>query len=375
LIAIGLGGVTVAACGLWALQSIAAPVLISLVLVICVNPIRSRLERHGVPRSIATGSVIGVTFILLAAFAGALIVALAQFVTLLPQFTAELQGLADQIAAFLGKLGIGSEQVQALVRGFDPGEIVSFATDLLGGAANLIFGLVIVLTTLLLAAMDAAYGPVLMRQLHTRHSDLVFAIRRFTRGVRRYMLATTGLGIAQGIINWAALFVLQVPGAFLWGLLSFLCSFIPNIGYFIAIIPPLIFGLLSGGWPTVIGVLVVYGLVKAVIQSLIQPKVVGTAVSLNQTITFVSVLVWTLVLGPVGAILAIPLTLLVRAIFIDADPRAAWWRPLTGDLEHAKAVMRAEDSTRKSERRKRKSTTAPQHSDGANADDSRGKQA
>jgi predicted PurR-regulated permease PerM len=146
------------------------------------------------------------------------------------------------------------------------------------------------------------------------------------------MVATTGLGIAQGVLNWVALMILQVPGAFLWGMLSFLCSYIPNIGYFIAIVPPLVFGLLSGGWGIFIAVIVIYGVINSVVQSIIQPRVVGNAVALSQTITFVSVLFWAVVVGPVGAILAVPLTLLVRTILIDSDPRAKWWRPVLGDL-------------------------------------------
>lgn len=364
-IAIGLGGAALAAFGLWALQAIAAPVMLALVLVICVNPIRNALERRGVPRGIAAGSVIGVTFALLAAFAGALTLALAQFSTLLPQFTEELQALGSQVASALGSLGVGPEQVQALLHGFDPGQIVSVVTGFLGGATNLVVGLVIVLTTLLLAAMDATYAPTLLRQLSGRRPAMVSAIGQFTHGVRRYMVVTTGLGVAQGVFNWLALLVLGVPGAFLWGLLSFLCSFIPNIGYFIAIIPPLLFGLLAGGWPTFIAVIIVYGVVNAVIQSVVQPKIVGNAVSLNQTITFVSVLFWAVVLGPIGAILAIPLTLLVRAVFIDSDPRASWWRPLTGDLIDAKESMRQEDKTRKDARRSHRAA----HSQSARPDE------
>ena len=93
------------------------------------------------------------------------------------------------------------------------------------------------------------------------------------------MVVTTVLGIAQGVVNWIALVILGVPGAFIWGLLAFVCSFIPNIGYFIAIIPPIIFGALVGGWPTVIAVIVVYGIINGVIQSVIQPRVVGHAVT------------------------------------------------------------------------------------------------
>jgi predicted PurR-regulated permease PerM len=148
--------------------------------------------------------------------------------------------------------------------------------------------------------------------------------------------------------------ILQVPGAFIWGLLAFICSFIPNVGYFLAIIPPIIFGGLVGGWPTVIAVIVVYGLINAVIQSIIQPRVVGKAVSLSQTITFFSVLFWAVVIGPIGAILAIPLTLLVRLLLVDTNPQMSWIRPMIGELDETKAIMAQFDAEAKAARKARK---------------------
>ena len=158
------------------------------------------------------------------------------------------------------------------------------------------------------------------------------------------MVATTVLGIAQGLFNWLVLLILQVPGALLWGLLSFICRFIPNIGYFIAIIPPLFFGYLTGGWPTVIAVVIVFGGINAIIQSIVQPKYVGNAVNLSETLTFVSVLFWAVVLGPVGAILAVPLTLLARTLLLDSDPSLSWWRPMTGDRKDLEPFLEEEDA-------------------------------
>jgi predicted PurR-regulated permease PerM len=172
------------------------------------------------------------------------------------------------------------------------------------------------------------------------------------------MVVTTVLGIVQGVINGLALWLLQVPAALLWAILAFLCSYIPNIGYFIAIIPPLVFGFLVGGWPTFIAVLIVYALVNAVVQSVIQPRVVGNAVSLSQSLTFFSVLFWAVVLGPMGAILAIPLTLLARAVLIDASPAARWLRPLLGDIREARTLKTASDEQAK---RARKDAPRPSH--------------
>ncbi|MGO7984186.1 hypothetical protein ACC691_40850, partial [Rhizobium johnstonii] len=68
--------------------------------------------------------------------------------------------------------------------------------------------------------------PTLLRQLRPTKPLLVHALGKYAHNVRRYMVVTTVLGVAQGLVNWLALAILGVPGAFLWGMLAFLCSFI-----------------------------------------------------------------------------------------------------------------------------------------------------
>jgi predicted PurR-regulated permease PerM len=80
-----------------------------------------------------------------------------------------------------------------------------------------------------------------------------------------------------------------------------------------------------------IAVIVVYSVVNFVIQSVIQPKVVGEAVGFSSTITFLSMVLWSWALGPLGALLAVPVSLIVRAVLVDADPATYWIRPLLGD--------------------------------------------
>ena len=353
-ILLGLAGATVVAFGLASIRSIVAPVVLSLVLTICAHPLRTGLERRGVPRGIATGTVALAVFLTLAAFVAALVVAFAQFATLLPQFAPQIAQIGRTIGDWLAEIGIGAAQVQQIISGFDPSRILDFVYGLFGNVASLTGSLVVVLTTLILLAADSSYLGAILADLRPKRARMVTSLEILASGIRRYMIATAALGIAQGVLNAIALVILGVPGAFLWGLLAFLGSFIPNIGYFIAIIPPVVFGFLVGGWQTAIPVIVVYAVINGVVQTLIQPRIVGNAVALSQTITFVSVLVWATIVGPVGAILAIPLTLMVRALLIDSDPNAAWWRPVIGDLTRTKTVMKAEDAARKSERRAKK---------------------
>lgn len=353
-ILLGLAGGVVIAIGMHAIAGILAPTLLALILVICAQPVRVWLERHGTPSGIATGAVALTTFALLAGFVALLILAMAQFVGMLPQYKEQFQALGQQFASWLSSIGISPQDLKTVTQGFDPTKLVNVFTGVLGGALGLVTFGVIVLTMLILMPADAAYTPTLLRQLKPAKPNLVYAMTGFAHSVRRYMVVTTVLGIVQGVINGIALWILGVPAALLWAILSFLCSFIPNVGYFLALVPPLVFGYLVGGWGTVIAIIVIYGIVNAVVQSVVQPKVVGNAVALSQTLTFFSVLLWAVVLGAIGAILAIPLTLLLRAILVDSDPRARIWRGAIGDLRETKDLMKEESAEAKAERKSAK---------------------
>lgn len=349
-ILVGLAAATVTLIGISGIRDILAPVLLALVLTICAHPVRTSLEKRGVSRGIATGSVILVVFALLAAFVYGAIVAVAQFATLLPTYAGELESLGASIANALAKLGIGPDQIQSIINGFSPSSILTYFTGILGSVFGITGFLVIVLTMLILMSADAAAVPTILIQLGRRRPHLVDALRSYASNVRRYMVVTTVLGVAQGVLNALALLLLHVPGALLWGVLAFLCSFIPNIGYFFALIPPLFFGFLVGGWSTAIAIVIIYGVINAVVQTIVQPRVVGNAVSLSQTITFFSVLFWAVIIGPIGAILAIPLTLFMRTILIDADPTIQWMRPAIGVTPETRQMMKAAAAAAKSDR-------------------------
>ena len=93
-------------------------------------------------------------------------------------------------------------------------------------------------------------------------------------------------------------------------------------------------------WKAAVAVVLVYCVLKVVIQTFIHPRFVGDAVGLNPTVTFLSLALWTFLLGPLGALLAVPATLLVRAILIDADPAAHWARLLIGSTPPATSTAK-----------------------------------
>jgi predicted PurR-regulated permease PerM len=163
-----------------------------------------------------------------------------------------------------------------------------------------------------------------MRSLPARRAPFRDAMTSFGVSTRRYIVVSTVFGLIVAVFDTIALMLLGVPVALLWGLLAFITNYIPNIGFVIGVVPPALIGLLEGGPRLMISVLVVYSVLNVVIQSVIQPKVVGDAVGLSTTLTMLSLVFWAYTLGAMGALLAVPLTLFTKALLVDADPAARW---------------------------------------------------
>jgi AI-2 transport protein TqsA len=126
------------------------------------------------------------------------------------------------------------------------------------------------------------------------------------------------------LLDGFALWMIGIPLPALWALLSFVTNYIPNIGFVLGLVPPALLGLLDGGVTTMLWVVAVYSIVNFVLQSLVQPKIVGDTVDLSVTVSFVAVIAWTWLIGGLGAVLAVPLTLLVKALLVDAAASDSW---------------------------------------------------
>jgi predicted PurR-regulated permease PerM len=122
------------------------------------------------------------------------------------------------------------------------------------------------------------------------------------------------------------------PLPLLRGLLAFITNYVPNVGFVIDVVPPALLALPTLGVPEMLLVIGVCCLLNFVVQSLIQPRFVGDSVGLAMTTTFIALVFWAWLLGPLGALLAIPLTLLIKALLVDVDPTARWASALAGSL-------------------------------------------
>ena len=126
-----------------------------------------------------------------------------------------------------------------------------------------------------------------------------------------------------GLVIFIWLWVLGVDYAILWGLLSFLLNFIPTVGSFIAAVPAVLLALVQLGILHAGLTLSGFVLVNLVMGNVIEPRWMGRGLNLSPLVVFVSLVLWGWVLGPVGMLLSIPLTIMVK-IALENQPESRW---------------------------------------------------
>lgn len=330
LLLVGTAAAVVVAAGIGATAWLIAPTFLAWVIVVVITPVGQRLRTSGFPAWLTTIVLVALVYGVVIVMAGVLVLSAARLTTLLPQYAAEANGVFAGIGATLGSYGIGTDQIRALLASLDLAKLAGFIGALLSGVVGLATNLVFLLSLLLFISIEASGADERVVALVGDRPLLGAALADFTTGIRRYLVVTTIFGVIIGALDTVALAFLGIPLALTWGLLALITNYIPYVGFWIGVLPPAVLALLVGGPRLLVVVVVIYLVVNFVFTSLLQPKFVGDAVGLSLTVTFVALVFWGWLLGPVGAVLAVPLTLLVKALLVDSDPDASWMNALLG---------------------------------------------
>jgi predicted PurR-regulated permease PerM len=317
--------------GVYFARSLVGPLALAIVLVVICEPVRRPFDRRGWHRWAGTTAVILVAYLVLAVMGLLLWVAGVQFAGLVSDYLDQLRGSLDDLLAWLQSVGLDQEATDAAAEGLDPRTILGLVSSVGGTVVGILTALFFVVSYIIFTAADAArYGDA-ERVFGAGRRPVLARIRRLNSGIRRYYVVNASFGAIVAIIDGLALWALGVPAPIVWAVLAFVTNFIPNIGFVLGLIPPAVLAFVVGGWPLFLAVIAIYCVVNVVLQVLVQPKFVSDAVDLSLTLSFFSVVFWTFVIGPLGAILSIPLTLFVRALVLEGDPGSLWLRWLSGD--------------------------------------------
>jgi AI-2 transport protein TqsA len=352
VILLGFAAATIAVAGLRSVAWLITPIFLALVIVIVVSPVHQWLRRIGFPGWAATLVLVLVVYGTLVAFTLVVFVSIARLAATLPQYTGRADAIATDVVGVLSRFGVQPEQIRQAVGSVDLGRILPYLGSIIGDLTGLTTSLIFLLALLLFLSIETGGVETRLTDIATDRPQVSVALRRFASRTRSYLVVTTVFGSVIAVVDAVALALLNIPLAVLWGVLSFVTNYIPNIGFLMGLIPPAALALLAGGWQLMLVVILIYWVVNFVVQSVIQPLYVSDTVGLSPVMSFVALVFWAWVLGPLGTLLAIPATLLVTAVLVDIDPRAGW----------AAALLRAptrQNKTNKTRNRHTKILTSP----------------
>jgi predicted PurR-regulated permease PerM len=220
------------------------------------------------------------------------------------------------------------------IREIEPEQV---APDLVGSSFSFSKGLLLVLLYMLfIFAEQAVFRRKILSIAGTRRDDAVEILDTIGRGIQRYLGVKTIVSLATGSLCYAALVILRVPYAPLWGFLTFVLNYIPTFGSIIAAAFPVLTVLATPGGS--IGkaavVVIIYLGVNITLGSILEPRILGRELNLSPLVVVLSVVVWAGLWGVIGGFLAVPLTSILQIVLASQETT----RPIAVMLSSGKGL-------------------------------------
>jgi AI-2 transport protein TqsA len=316
----------------------AAPILLpsslALFLAVLSLPVMLFLRRRGVP---AWGAI-SLTVLVNVAVVGLLILlassSFTELQTQIPRYATRLQELQasaiDWVVKGLG-LPLGSFAPTDLVKAED---IVNFAGNAVGRIAQFLSMTFLVFLVMIFMLSEANVFPDKFRYALGDSANMD-RLGKVVQEMQSYLFIKTAISLATGLLLGAWAFLLGLDFPVLLGLMAFLMNYVPTVGSIIAAIPALLLSLiLVGTLPHLLLVALGYVVVNTILGNILEPHLMGRRLGLSTLVVILSLLFWGWAWGPLGALLSVPLTVIVKiwlentrdlrwvAVLLDKSPPA-----------------------------------------------------
>jgi AI-2 transport protein TqsA len=325
-----LAAAVIIIAGMKAANTILVPFILSAFIAIVSAPPMFWLQRKRVP-AILSVLIVVIGILLVGVLIGALVgQSVNDFSQDLDIYKAKLKTQTTATLAWLSGLGIKVHGL-ALDQIFNPGAAMNLAASLLNGLGNVITNGFLILMTVIFMLLEASSFPTKLKAImdsaetQTRQPPW----EHFLNHVKQYMAIKTWVSLATGVLITGWLAILGVDYALLWGVLAFALNYVPNIGSIIAAVPAVLLALIQLGVGKALGAAAGYVVVNLVMGNAVEPRFMGRGLGLSTLVVFLSLIFWGWVLGPVGMLLSVPLTITAK-IALDSRAETRWLAVMLG---------------------------------------------
>ena len=294
-------------------SDVLAPIFLAATLAILFTPALWWLEKKGLHPWLALVVMVLALggFIVLMIFI--LTTSLEQLSLHLPEYAALLHQRIDTLGAALGTIGVDlQETLNSMV--VDTTEVAHSAIDIALGVLSNGVAIVFFLFLLFLMLVESRSVATKFQTRLQAGNNVAIQLGNYTRQIQKQYRIQATSNLLSAVALTAEFLLFRIDGAFLWGFLAFILGFIPNVGLIIACLPAVVIAFILYGWGTALVILVIGIILNATMDNAVTPRIYGKGLNLPVLLVFTSFLFWSWVFGFVGALLAIPATLFVKAL-------------------------------------------------------------
>jgi predicted PurR-regulated permease PerM len=314
--------------GIYLAQSVVVLFLVSAFLAVIGRVPVLWMERKGIPSLVAVLLVMAAMVALvlgIGVFVGA---SVNNFSNALPSYQARIHHMLTGFKALLVSRGIAMTD-EILFGYVNPGALMSLTAGLFAGLSSALSNMLIVLFLITFILLEISGFPAKLRLVHDSPRASVVKITSFMNDMKRYMVIKTLINLVAGVLITVLCLALGVDYAVLWGFLGFLLHFIPSIGSIVAAVPAVLLALIQLGPGPAAFTAAGYLAIGMIIGNVIEPKIMGRRFGMSPLVVFVSLILWGNLLGIVGALLCVPLTMSLK-LACEANEGTRWIAVLLG---------------------------------------------
>ncbi|MEO8166677.1 MAG: AI-2E family transporter [bacterium] len=286
------------------------------------------MERKGIPSVVAVLIVVAAMVTLVLGLGIVVGASLNDFSNALPVYQTRMHDMMQGFKDFLRTKGM--RVTDKILLGYvNPEAILNFTGTLFAQLSSVLSNILVILFTVMFILLEGSGFPVKLRAVLGNPQAAFPQLTKFANDLKRYMFIKTLINLTAGILTALWLSFLGVDFPVLWGFLAFLLHFIPSVGSIVAAVPAVILALIQfGGGPALLTA-TGYIVIGMILGNVIEPKIMGQRLGLSVLVVFVSLIVWGSMLGVVGALLCIPLTMTVK-LACEANENTKWIAVLLG---------------------------------------------
>lgn len=339
----------VVVAGMHAAQAIIVPFLLAAFISVISSPPLFWLKERKVPTWIALLIVLFVILFFLLLIGVLVASSVTDFSDKLPLYEARLEEQTDAFLNWLVRIHVDVDRLE-LDKILNPAAVMQFVAMLLNQLVGMLTNGVLILLTVIFMLLEASTIPTKLQAIFRKPEASLKRIKYFIGTVNRYMAIQTVISLATGACVAIFLTIMDVDYALLWGMLAFLLNYIPNIGSIMAALPPILLTIVQFGLGRAVGVAVGYLVINMTIGNVISPRLMGRGLGLSTLVVFLSLIFWGWILGPVGMLLSVPLTMTVK-IALESSEDTRWLAILLGTEEVSEPKPEPAKKSRKRQRR------------------------